>query len=69
MTLVDSLQLEEDPESIVFLNTRPPMTLIRTTFGTERIVRTVSEFEGVNKITTDMIFMVTVVLEQTVVIS
>ena len=48
--------------SIVFMNTRPAMIFIITTFGTTETDRITLEFEGLNKIITDMIFTVTMVL-------
>ena len=52
----------EVSKSIVFLNARLPMTFISATFGTMKIVRRVSVFEGQNNMITEMIFMVTMVL-------
>ena len=62
MPLVEISVPAEVPKSIVFLNARLAITFISATFGTTKLVRRMSVFEGQNIMITDMIFMATMVL-------
>ena len=64
MVLGESSASLESPSSIIFLYIRQAMIFISATLGTVNIVRRVcmSGIEGLNKMITAMIFMVTMVL-------